>query len=308
MKSIAVINYKGGVGKTTLSANIAAELASRGNKVLLIDLDPQTNLTLSLININDWQILETEKRTIKHWYDDYLDFNIDSSLMDLIMTPKEINKRLTNFNQDGKVDLICSHLELINVDMELSSRLGGNTDRTIRNNYLGVVSRLRKKLEEIKQLYDYIIIDCPPNFNLVTQNGIVASDYFLIPAKPDYLSTIGIDTLIRHIKSLTEKYNKYVSNTDHSQYQPIKPVNLGVVFTMISYYREKPISAQSEYISQVKRYNRTLNNFLRENKSLFSFAPETGIPVVLNVNSGQQEVIRTELIELVNEIIEASDS
>ncbi|WML43821.1 AAA family ATPase [Neobacillus sp. PS3-40] len=307
MKTISVINYKGGVGKTTLSANIGAELASRGKKVLLIDLDPQTNLTLSLINIEEWKNLEKEKRTIKHWYDDYLDYNIDTSLSNLIITPKEINNHLTYFTQVGKVDLICSHLELINVDMELSSRLGGNTDRTIRNNYLRVVSRLKHKLEEIKNSYHYIIIDCPPNFNLVTQNGMVASDYYLIPAKPDYLSTIGIDTLIRHINTLTEKYNHYVSQTDNSHFPSINPVNLGVVFTMISYYREKPISAQYDYISIVKRNNRTLKNFLRENKTIFSSAPESGIPVVLNINSSQYEMIRNELIELVSEIVEETE-
>lgn len=202
------MNYKGGVGKTTLSANIAAALANRGKRVILIDLDPQANLTLSFMNIDEWQNLDRQGRTIKHWYDDFLDRDGESSLGDLIITPNQVNDRLEK-QSGGSVDMICSHLELIHVDMELSSRLGGNTERTIRSNYLRVLSRLQIKLNEIKDAYDMVLIDCPPNFNLVTQNALAASDAYIVPAKADYLSTLGIDTLIRHVQALGKKFNQY---------------------------------------------------------------------------------------------------
>lgn len=105
MKVISVINYKGGVGKTTLSANIAAELAFQGKNVLVIDLDPQTNLTLSFIDVGEWQRLDSQGRTIKHWYDDFLDNDNDSSLRNLVFSPQRINSQLNAYNAGGKVDL-----------------------------------------------------------------------------------------------------------------------------------------------------------------------------------------------------------
>ncbi|MCL7746831.1 ParA family protein [Halalkalibacter alkaliphilus] len=302
MTVISVMNYKGGVGKTTLSANLAAELAFRGKKVLLIDLDPQTNLTLSFLSFDEWRNYDRKGRTIKHWYDQFLDQDIDSALTELIVTPSRVNLQLQAYDSVGRLDLICSHLELINVDMELSSRLGGNTDRTIRSNYLRVMSRLKTKLDENKGEYDAVIIDCPPNFNLVTQNAMVASDFYIVPAKADYLSTLGIDTLSKHVAELTKKYNLYTSEIDHSEWRDIDPKMLGIVFTMVSYYGQKPIAVQQEYITQVKREYHCLTHFLREGQTLFAGAPEFGIPVVLKQGSSHQN-IRTELVELVSEMM-----
>ncbi|WP_194841331.1 ParA family protein [Salinibacillus xinjiangensis] len=298
------MNYKGGVGKTTLSANVAAEMAYRGLEVLLIDLDPQANLTLSFVSIDDWKALDRQERTIKHWYDQYLDYNHDISLKELIITPTRLNEKLAQSRSSGRLDLICSHLELVEVDMELSSKLGGHTDRAIRNNYVNVLSRLRFKLEEIKEDYDMIIVDCPPNFNLITQNAIVSSDYYLVPARTDYLSTLGINTLLKHVDTLKKKYNQHLHETNHRHMPPISPQMLGIVFTMVSYHKGVPISAQREYIAQVKRSRLPFfNSYLRENKSLFASAPETGIPVILHQGNIQQKKIKWEIRALVDEVL-----
>ncbi|WP_318937001.1 ParA family protein [Oceanobacillus halotolerans] len=303
------MNYKGGVGKTTLSANIAAAIADRGKKVLLIDLDPQANLTLSFVTIEEWKSLDRHERTIKHWYDRYLDYNLDTSLKDLIITPARINEKMTRQGNRGRLDMICSHLELVEIDMELSSKLGGNTDRAIRNNYVQVLSRLRMKLGEIKKAYDVIMIDCPPNFNLLTQNAIVSSDYYIIPAKTDYLSTLGIDTLLKHVDSLTKKYNRTIQAVNYQNITAISPKMLGIVFTMVSYWKGLPISAQREYISQIQRRGLPFfKSYLRENKSLFASAPETGIPVVLSGASAQQHSIKREIQNLVDEVLIAIKS
>ena len=203
MQTISFINYKGGVGKTTLTANIAAELAFRGRRVLLVDLDPQTNLTLSFIDLDTWRQLDSQGRTIKHWYDEFLDADLDEPLRDLIITPTRVNNKLRSLNSTGHIDLISSHLELINLDMELATRYGGNSERTIRSSFLRLFSRLKRGLEEVRDEYDLVLIDCPPNFNIVTQNAIIASDMYLVPAKADFLSTLGIDQLVRHIEALT---------------------------------------------------------------------------------------------------------
>lgn len=309
MEIISFINYKGGVGKTTLTANVAAELAFRGRRVLAVDLDPQTNLTFSFINLETWQELDNEERTIKHWYDEFLDEDQDGSLRNLIIRPQRVNDEIRNMKSDGYVDLISSHLELINVDMELATRYGGNSQRTIRSSFLRLFSRLKNGLEELVDDYDVVLIDCPPNFNIVTQNAIIASNMYIVPAKADFLSILGIDQLVRHIDYLTNTYNTYVDQRDNGRWQIINPQLLGVVFTMITIHNGKPIQAQNNYIYQVRRAGYTVfDNFIRNNNTIFSHSPEGGVPVVLNVNlNGVYLDIREEIENVVTELITLTD-
>ncbi len=120
MHIVSVINYKGGVGKTSLTSNLAAELAWNGKRVLLIDLDAQASLTFSLITPNDWATNFANSSTIKQWFDSY-DTGNPISLANLIHTPQRIRNSLRG---NGKIDLIASHLGLINVDLELATKLG----------------------------------------------------------------------------------------------------------------------------------------------------------------------------------------
>ncbi|WP_294405666.1 ParA family protein [uncultured Clostridium sp.] len=303
MEIISFINYKGGVGKTTLSANIASELAFRGKRVLIVDLDPQTNLTFSFIGLDEWQNLDKKGKTIKHWYDEFLDVDKDESLRELIVEPKKINNILRTLNASGHVHLISSHLELINVDMELATRYGGNSDRTIRSSFLRLFSRLKKGLEELQNDYDIVIIDCPPNFNIVTQNAIIASNKYLVPSKADFLSTFGIDQLVRHIDDLKSKYNKFVSE-DSTRWDSIDPQLLGVVFTMVNIYGREPIQTQKTYIHQVDRAGYTVfDSYVRNNNTLFASSPEYGVPVVLDCGlDGLYLEIRKELEKIVDEL------
>jgi chromosome partitioning protein len=305
MKTISIINFKGGVGKTTVTANIASELAFRGKKVLVIDLDPQTNLTFSFLDVLDWEKYDKDKKTIKHWYDDYLDNDKDTSLSSLIITPIKISNQLKDFGSKGKLDIISSHLELINVDLELATRLGGNTERTIRSSFLRLLTRLKNGIKELNGKYDIIIIDCPPNFNIVTQNAIIASDLYLVPAKADYLSTLGIDQLYGQIEALTEKYNTYISEAKSEEWTEINPHMIGVIFTMVSIRNREPISTQKSYISKVQRSGLPVfDNYIRENKTIFATAPENGVPVVLKTDAyGTHLTIRDELENIVTELI-----
>lgn len=156
-----------------------------------------------------------------------------------------------------------------------------------------VHTRLRDGLLEEEFVgYDYVLIDCPPNFNITTKNALVASDYVLIPAKPDYLSTQGIDYLIRSIANLIKDYNEFSNADTASSYGQISPKLLGVVFTMVQYYDNQPVSNQRPYIDGLQRVKGVdgnpipvFNAKIRNNNSIFANAAEYQYPVAVQYSS-----------------------
>lgn len=286
MKIISIINYKGGVGKTTLTSNLAGELAYRGKNVLLLDMDAQASLTFSFVSPDYWDRNLKENKTIKSWFECISQEDPPIPLTNLVDSPTEVNKFIDS--RKGKIDLIASHLGLINVDLELATLLGGANLTQSKRKYIKVHGKLRTELLQLAEDrdYDVILIDCPPNFNIVTKNAVVASDLILVPAKPDYLSTLGIDYLYRSVKTLVSEFNEY-ADLDKGV-NLISPEVLGVVFTMIQIYAGVPIASQRQYISQTKRLGvPVFDSYFRENKSIFADASRNGIPVVLNSYSSQ---------------------
>jgi chromosome partitioning protein len=305
MRVVSVINYKGGVGKTTLTANLGAELAWRGKQVLLVDLDPQASLTFSFIRPEDWQKNFAEAMTIKSWYDAALKGE-KASLGSLVHSPRRVTDVLRG---RGKLDLVSSHLGLINVDLELATQLFGATLAQGKRNFLKVHRRLAEGLAEAMfQAYDVVLIDCPPNFNIVTKTAIVASDSMLIPARPDYLSTLGIDYLIRSLRALVGDYNDYVQIEPGNGERTIDPEILGVVFTMIQEYGGGPIQAQRPYIAQTAKLPdiKVFKNYVKRNDTAFADAPLYGVPVVLlHYTSSSHQGVVSGLEGFVNEFIAA---
>lgn len=285
MKIISVINYKGGVGKTTMTANLAAELAFRGYRILMIDLDPQASLTFSFVKPDVWERDLAANKTIKSWFDSFIkDKPFD--LNTLITSLPEVKSRLGS--RGGALDLIASHLGLINVDLELATKLSGASLSQAKENFLRVHRRLAEGLGELDEEYDLVLIDCPPNFNIVTKNAIVACQQVVIPAKPDYLSTLGIDYLIRSLKMLVKDYNDYASHGDDSDDERIDPKILGVVFTMVQEYGNQPISAIRPFMKNTERLGiPVFEKYVKENKTIFADAPLYGVPVVLTAPSAQ---------------------
>lgn len=287
MKIVSIINYKGGVGKTSLTANLGAELAWRGYKVLMLDLDAQASLTFSFIKPDDWNNSFAKSKTIKSWFDS-LDSNSPVLLSSLTHKPVRIAQKLAG---KGRLDIICSHLGLINVDLELATKLGGANLSQSKRNFISVHKKLSDGLKPISEGkdYDIVLVDCPPNFNIVTKTAIIASDYILIPTRPDELSTLGIDYLMRSINSLIREYNEYALLEQGDKEQPISPKITGVVFTMIQENGGQPIAAQRSFINKVKAESGlpVFASYIKRNDTVFADAPVYGVPVVLNGYSNQ---------------------
>jgi chromosome partitioning protein len=293
MKIVSVINYKGGVGKTSLTANLAGELAWRGKRVLLLDFDPQTSLTFSFITPDAWEKQFAPSKTIKSWFESLDSGGAPIPLSSLVHSPMRVKQILTG---RGSLDIVCSHLGLINVDLELATKLGGANIAQAKKNFISIHRRLANGLLPMVQedKYDVVLIDCPPNFNVVTKTAIVASDYLLVPARPDYLSTLGIDYLIRNVNQLVKDYNDYAEVDQGDKIEKIAPKVLGVVFTMIQEYGGTPISAQRPFMAQVRRLPgiSVFADYIKRNDTLFADAPQYGIPVVLHgYSSGSHESV-----------------
>ena len=203
-------------------------------------------------------------------------------MSDIIFSPSRVSTRLGSSR--GSLQLIPYHLGLINVDLELATRLGGVNLTQAKRNFLSVHSMLSKGLGEIDNAkYDVVLIDCPPNFNIVTKTAIVASNYILVPARPDYLSTLGIDYLIRSVNTLIGEYNEYAELGLGVAMEAIDPRILYVVFTMIQEYGGQPISAQRPFIAQARRLPNVnvMDAYIKRNDTIFADAPQFGIPTVL---------------------------
>jgi chromosome partitioning protein len=204
---IATINLKGGVGKTTTTVALAEMLSGEFHKrVLVIDLDPQTNATVLLIGERKWKELNSKDLTLARLFQDAVQ---DKQLFDLKNT---LQKSVSNVRCVLSVDLLPSSLDLIDVQDILASVPPG---RFYANNPIDL---LRKATKAIVDNYDYVLIDCPPNLGIVTLNGLRMSNGYIIPTIPDILSTYGIPQIVTRVKEFAASVG-----------EPIQP--FGIIIT-----------------------------------------------------------------------------
>lgn len=239
MKIISFINYKGGVGKTTTTYHIGCALAYFHKKrVLLVDIDPQTNLTFLCAIENRFQRYKnTGGRTIFSLYKGYLEGKGNSLNKGIWRSPIQQRGEACIEN----LDLIPSDIELItDPDVKISTASTLSKQNPLQSQISEIKIKaehyviprifLRQLLQQCRTDYDYVLIDCPPNLYLLTQNALLASDYYVIPALPDHLSTIGMQALINGADQLSKQLINYARIIG---YKLSAPEMGGVIFVRV---------------------------------------------------------------------------
>ena len=226
-KIISVANQKGGVGKTTTTINLSTMLAKKGKKVLLIDADPQGNATSGV---------GAEKEV------EYSTYDILVSDVEMVQAlEKTIIKNL----------LVCpSNINLAGAEVELVSMMSRE-------------QRLKEKLEEVKDKFDYILIDCPPSLGLITLNAFTASDSVLIPVQCEYYALEGLGQLLNTINLVKKHLNKHLEIE-------------GALLTMY----DARTNLSNQVVKEVKKYfgDKVYKTVIPRNVRL-SEAPSYGMPI-----------------------------
>ena len=226
-KIISVANQKGGVGKTTTTVNLSTILAQKGKKILLIDADPQGNATSGL----------------------GIEKEVEFSTYDILVNDIEINQALQK--TIIKNLLLCpSNMNLAGAEVELVSMMSRE-------------QRLKEKLEEVKNSFDYIFIDCPPSLGLITLNAFTASDSVLIPVQCEYFALEGLGQLLNTVNLVKKHLNKTIMIE-------------GALLTMY----DIRTNLSNQVVKEVKKYfnDKVYKTVIPRNVRL-SEAPSYGMPI-----------------------------
>lgn len=174
-KTIAVVNQKGGVGKTTTTVNLAAALGAAGSKILLVDIDPQGNSTSGF---------GIDKR------------NLDKSAYEVLINGTAAKEVIIK-SEYKNVDILPANMDLAGAELELVEIQGRE-------------KRLKTALSGLYNDYDFIFLDCPPSLGLITLNALCAADTFMVPIQCEYYALEGLSQLMATIRQIKRLYNPYI--------------------------------------------------------------------------------------------------
>ncbi|WP_259761604.1 ParA family protein [Lactococcus lactis] len=281
-KVISVINMKGGVGKTTLSIGLADFLSEKENlNILLIDADPQFNSTQGLLDnykssgygndddVNYYnEVVIPAEKTIYKLFKPQIDMSVSYETPD---------KDDVIINLKNNLDILCGDLNLVLVNKV--------SDHTF-------VKRIRNFVEdkELRKIYDYIIIDCPPTLTIYTDSALMASDFYLIPNRIDRYSIVGISSLQKAVNNLIRE-------------ERINLKCLGLIYTMVN----KSLSPKQEKIKSSFESKREVNDIDIFSSSMslannIQFGVGGTLPTKYKNSREDIEAITLELIDRINQI------
>ena len=228
-KIVSIANQKGGVGKTTTSINLSTILAKKGKKVLLIDADPQGNASSGI----------------------GIEKEVEESVYDILINDEEIEKVVKKTNIKN-LSVCPSNINLAGAEVELVSMMSREY-------------RLKEKLDNIKNEYDFVVIDCPPSLGLITLNAFTASDSVLIPVQCEYYALEGLGQLINTINLVKKHLNK----------------NLEIEGALLTMYDART-NLSNEVVKEVKNYfgDKVYKTVIPRNVKL-SEAPSYGMPITI---------------------------
>ena len=254
--TIAIVNQKGGTGKTTTCENLGIGLAMEGKKVLLVDADPQGSLTISM----GWQQPDELPTTL-------------STLMAKAMNDQCIPPGEGVLHHAERVDLIPANIELAGLEVALVNTMSRE-------------KMLKQVLDSAKQDYDYILLDCTPSLGMLTINALAAADTALIPVQAQYLSAKGLEQLLQTVQKVRRQINPQLLQTINKVHRQINPKLKieGILLTMTdnrtNYGRQIDTLIRQAYGKHIKVFGQTIPHSVRAaeisaaGKSIFVHDPK----------------------------------
>lgn len=250
-KVISFVNYKGGVGKTTTTYHVGCSLAQHhGKKVLLIDIDPQTNLTFLSVEYASWQRFKQSHGTIATLYSRF-------QRKIQLQTQNYIWQSPIGQGRSSKVpniDLLPCDIDLLGEDLggaiPLMPSQSGNPFKVLQTQAKNALREwlfLQQTILEVQDKYDYILIDCPPNIYMMTQNALVASHWYVVTTIPEYLSRLGMEILDRKLREIGQRVSRVATlagdpNVDVAKLGGIVLVKVRVGGSMLTIQHETGMS------------------------------------------------------------------